>query len=382
MEFYDSIPLAGSKRTKDGYLSGVARVARTGVQQYFGYQVKKPELLTVAVYRPDEEVHATDSWQTFAGRPITIDHPPGGVSAENWKDLSVGHVGGVVKRDGDFIVVPFAIMDSDAIGTIESGKRELSMGYTCELVWGDGVAPDGTPYQATQRNIQINHLAIVDKARGGPELRIDGQESGQPEPGQQTGDQHKTGERMMADNVTITLDGLTATMTADAAEKVKKSLADAKATLADANKALETQKAALADAKAELAKKDGELEAAKTALEDAKKAASPEALDKLVADRVAVIDKARGVAPSITVDGKSNAAIQREAVVAAQGEDAVKRLEDTHGDSAHIAISALFDSLTPTDNGSGDNKKEAVSVSDAYKVYVAGKTAAYKMENA
>ena len=48
----------------------------------------------------------------------------------------------------------------------------MSVGYVSELVWGDGIAPDGTAYQARQTNIIGNHIAIVAAGRAGPLARI------------------------------------------------------------------------------------------------------------------------------------------------------------------------------------------------------------------
>ena len=50
--------------------------------------------------------------------------------------------------------------------------RELSLGYRCDCEETPGVAPDGQPYDAIQRNIRINHLAVVPLARAGMKARL------------------------------------------------------------------------------------------------------------------------------------------------------------------------------------------------------------------
>lgn len=50
---------------------------------------------------------------------------------------------------------------------IEQGKKELSVGYEVELDMTSGITEDGEPYDAIQRNIKPNHLAIVVKGRAG-----------------------------------------------------------------------------------------------------------------------------------------------------------------------------------------------------------------------
>ena len=60
--------------------------------------------------------------------------------------------------------VDFEVTDDAAARMIDDGQaRELSVGYSCEL--------DGARYQ---RDIKVDHLAVVPRARCGPACRIDG----------------------------------------------------------------------------------------------------------------------------------------------------------------------------------------------------------------
>lgn len=166
------ITVDATKRTADGYLAASARVARTGIQIYSGRECGRPDLEFVRVYRPADEVFKADAIKTFAHRPITDDHPHQPVTADNWRTLSKGHTGEEVVRDGKFIRVPMLLMDGPTIKKWEDGKRELSMGYSCDLKWEDGITEDGEEYDAVQTNIKANHLALVKKARGGEDLHI------------------------------------------------------------------------------------------------------------------------------------------------------------------------------------------------------------------
>lgn len=172
MLLVDAAEITGTRFTREGYLVANARVARVGVQQYLGAELGKPERGIVSVYRPADEVFRHDSMASFAHRPVTIGHPQDGVAAENWKQHAVGAVGGDVARDGDFIRVPLVVMDAKAVREIQAGTREISMGYRCRLDFTDGTSPTGAPYQAVQRDIVINHAAIVPKGRAGAECRI------------------------------------------------------------------------------------------------------------------------------------------------------------------------------------------------------------------
>lgn len=173
MTFVDRAPIESVRRLPDGRLAAVVKFARSGTQTYLGSEVGRPDLASVTVYRPEDEVFHEDAMASFAHKSITLGHPSEPVTAENWKRLSVGFTEGRVARNGAFLEIPMMVADAGAISAIDSGTaRQLSAGYSCELQWGDGVAPDGTSYQAKQVGIKANHIAIVAEARGGPELRI------------------------------------------------------------------------------------------------------------------------------------------------------------------------------------------------------------------
>jgi hypothetical protein len=173
IQFTDTGIMDGQPRmTRDGYMVATARVARTGVQTYLRSELGLDGAGTINVYRPPEEVFNQDSLASYAFKPVTINHPSANVTSETWKDTARGHVGDQVTRDGEFVKVPFVLMDAQAIAAAKSTHPEISMGYTAEIVMKDGVAPDGQSYEAYQANIRINHQAFVTNARGGNKLRI------------------------------------------------------------------------------------------------------------------------------------------------------------------------------------------------------------------
>lgn len=173
LTFHDRAPLEKVRRLADGRIAAVAKFARSGCYTYSGAEVGRPDLATVTVYRSEDEVFSADAMASFAHKAITLDHPNEGVTAANWKSVSVGFTEGRVARDGGFIEIPLMLADASAVAAYDSGRaRELSAGYSCELVWGDGVAPDGTPFQAKQTRIRGNHIAQVPAGRAGSDCRI------------------------------------------------------------------------------------------------------------------------------------------------------------------------------------------------------------------
>ena len=170
---HDRAPLEKVRRLADGRIAAVAKFARTGCQTYTGAEIGRPDMATVTVYRPESEVFSEDAMASFAHKAITLGHPTdGAVSATNWRKNAVGFTEGRVARDGGFVEIPLMLADAEAVAAYDRGIRELSAGYQCELIWGDGVAPDGTRYQAMQRAIRGNHIALVPQGRAGSEARI------------------------------------------------------------------------------------------------------------------------------------------------------------------------------------------------------------------
>jgi hypothetical protein len=162
----------GVKTTQDGYLTAYPRIGRIGIQLYKGSELGRPEMEVVRVWRPEAEVMHKDAARTATHRPVTNDHPREAVTADNWKKYSVGQTGEEVMRDGEFIRVPMCLMDAGVIRDYNDGKKELSLGYTSNIEWRSGVNDQQEAYDAVQTTIRINHLAVVDAARGGPKLAI------------------------------------------------------------------------------------------------------------------------------------------------------------------------------------------------------------------
>lgn len=159
--------------TDEGYLVDAPVVGRVGIQVYMNADgTKRREL------RLPEEVFSADALASFAGKPITDEHPAEAVNASNAKALSVGVIKSDGQADGDNVTAQIVIHDAAVIDKIINGKkRELSLGYMVKLDETPGVW-NGQPYDAIQRDIRVNHLAIVPKGRAGnARLNIDRQDA-------------------------------------------------------------------------------------------------------------------------------------------------------------------------------------------------------------
>lgn len=351
--------LDGSVEITDRGLITVAKAARTGIQDYLGREVGRPDLHVVRVYRPAEEVFADSALASFSHAPVTIDHPAEPVTPDNWDALAVGEVSTAAGVDKQWVSLPLIVKAKRAIDAVRSGKRELSAGYSCELDWTPGTTADGEPYDAVQRNIRINHLAIVDAARAGHEARIGDSWGIAPiVTGGKPTTQADNQENPMS-TVNVVLGDKAVAVAAEHAPVVE-------AFKADAAKRLEEAEAAHAkaiDAKdAEIAKKDAEIDDLKAKVLDGA------ALDAAVAARGDLIAKARAIAPEVKTEGLSDAAIRKAVVVA--------KLGDSMKDKAEAYIDARFDILAE-DADKVDPVRDTIiqtpvqSQNDSYNSYLA-----------
>lgn len=361
MQVTDSLTLdaSGLTLTRDGFLVGEARVSRAGnVQQYLGSELGltgDEASKWFGVYRDPEVVFDAASMMSLAGRPVTRGHPKDSVTAENWKDLAVGQVGGVIRRDGEHVVAPMAIMDATACREVAGGARSLSAGYMVDVVPGEGVAADGTPYQFKQAGqLRFNHVAYLpdNNPRAGNTRIGDGCTGERGFPGAVPQPQAH-GDQPMADNLrTVTVDSVTYQMSDQGAQLVQR----LQSLLGDAGNALtkaeEEKKKALAEKDKELATKDAEITDLKGKVLDAA------ALDALVADRAAVVTKAKALDANVITDGKSIAEIKRAV------------LGDSVKDKSEAYVDAAWDMKTAaTNDGIRDairHQDQSINANDAW----------------
>ncbi len=157
---YDSVS-ANITRNDDGSLSVLPVVTRAGIFLY-----RKADGTTIRELRHPDEVMQANSLNSMKMIPVTDGHPTKFISPDNSKDLSIGFTGENIIVDGKLISIPVKITAYDGIDSIERGRLQLSLGYTCNVVDEAGTY-DGQPYDTKQTDIKYNHLAIVDEARAG-----------------------------------------------------------------------------------------------------------------------------------------------------------------------------------------------------------------------
>lgn len=164
--------------TPEGFLvCASVPLTRTGVFEYTASEVPVEASLDgmVKIQRDDDEVFAQNTIASFEGKPVTINHPEGMVTPENWSELAHGVVQNVRRGDGeqaDLLLGDILITTEKGIELVKSGLREVSCGYDAQyeqIEKGKG----------KQREIIGNHVALVTKGRAGSRCTI--QDSGDKE---------------------------------------------------------------------------------------------------------------------------------------------------------------------------------------------------------
>lgn len=168
---YDVQKLDGYEVTPQGFLRIPVYAARTGIQNYRRLN-DKGESEILREYRPADEVFSERTMGSLRSCPLTNNHPSKMVDVENARDLMCGFTADFAEKiDNKYLKTYVVVYDKDMIELIRAGKREVSMGYDVELDFTPGEF-EGQKYDAIQRNIVHNHIALVDRGRAGREVRL------------------------------------------------------------------------------------------------------------------------------------------------------------------------------------------------------------------
>lgn len=337
MKFTDKI--AGiSKRqiTDEGYLIVKdARIARTGIQTYLAAELRNADgspmfpdrepMDTINVHRSEAEVFDEASLKSFEMQPVTNNHPEEGVTVVNYDGIAVG-VAFNIRRDGIFMLADLKITKADMIEEINNGKRELSNGYGADIVIRQGKTEDGTLFDAEQLNIRGNHVAIVDQARCGPVCSL-------------SDNQPKTNEGF---TMKLTISGVPFDVKDESLAAAVQNEVTKSAELAGKVSTLQaTHDSAVASINA---KHDAEKQKLIAQIDQSKaNEMTPEKLDAVIADRMAIVTSAQKIVTDYNATGKTCMQVKRDILTAKFGDSIGE--EKLKND---VYVDARFDALTET----------------------------------
>ena len=173
-----SLDAAPSMRSKDanGFLHvASSNISKETVNPYYGREIPgweekglDPDHIFYG-YRAGEEL--AKAAKTFDGLPLLVDHHI--EDAENpQKEYRVGSLGTDCRWEAPYLKNSLVVTDAEAIRAIEDGRmKELSCAYRYEPDWTPGTY-EGVPYDFIMRNIQGNHVALVEEGRAGSDVVV------------------------------------------------------------------------------------------------------------------------------------------------------------------------------------------------------------------
>lgn len=177
--------LAMDARTTDGngwFEIKANPISKAGVFPYSGRQLGlegEDANKIFQVLRPPEELGDPECVASFKLLPWIDEHVMLGPAAQKLTPRAVSAeekgVQGVIGEEVFFqdgtLFANIKAFSSTLAALIEAGKRELSAGYRCIYDMTAGVW-NGQSYDAVQRKIRGNHLALVREGRMGPDVAV------------------------------------------------------------------------------------------------------------------------------------------------------------------------------------------------------------------
>ena len=359
---YDVSPIEKYEMTPEGYLRVWASIARTGIQHYTDADgsIRKE-------FRPETEVASPESLASFAGKAITMEHPPVLLDSENTKNYQVGFTGSEIVYDNGFVKAVMTVTDKETIDKVMKGDvREVSAGYRVNYDPTPGVTDSGEHYDGIQKEISGNHVAIVRRGRAGPQVRLHLDRQDAADPSLISIEENQT---MTAK---VVFDGAEFEVTESVALAITKEREDAKMSYEDMKKKYDELQSAADSMKAEMdaMEKDmkgkcdsaeGRADALAEQIEElnAELAAAKEVnLDSMVEERVALIEKAKPVLDAAyAFAGKTAREVMVDSIKAVRGDelDLSEKSDDY--------VQAMFDTLAEgrKDSAATDELRKAVA---------------------
>jgi hypothetical protein len=159
----------------DGRLRvALTNISKANICPYYGREIPDFEALGLdsetvyQLYRDPEEL--ARAAETFNNVPLLLRHVP--VSASDHQpELIAGTVSNVA-FSAPYLQGSLAVWSDEAIDLIESEKlREISSSYRYRAEMTPGEI-DGVKYDGVMRDLEANHVALVESGRAGPDVLV------------------------------------------------------------------------------------------------------------------------------------------------------------------------------------------------------------------
>ncbi len=128
-----------SALTPEGYIHCDAVTTKAGIFLY-----RNDDGSVRRELRHPREVFKADSLATMRTIPIVNTHQGGMVNSKNARARQIGMTGEAVRVDGMNVVCPVRITTDDGVDAVKGGRRQVSLGYTADMVKAE---PGATPHR-------------------------------------------------------------------------------------------------------------------------------------------------------------------------------------------------------------------------------------------
>lgn len=152
-------------------------ISKVGIFPYLGSSISdelEPNQIYM-IYRPSEELSESECIESFRLLPWINDHETLGSSKDGLTPAEKKGVEGVIGEniyfEHPYLKANLKVFSENLADLIDSGKRELSIGYQAAYDMTPGFF-DGEPYDGIQRSIRGNHVALVEQGRSGKDVAV------------------------------------------------------------------------------------------------------------------------------------------------------------------------------------------------------------------
>ncbi len=369
MKFFQIIDLKPTKRikTRQGFMicQGVT-LAKPMIKAYYVGELGDLDgfLPTdiVNIYTPPEVLFSPEVINGFMGADVTMHHPDGNqINANNYKHHIIGTAKNVREENG-YLVADLIIKDSWAIEAIEHDNvREISLGYLASLDMTDGTTDAGEHFDGRWQAMSADHIAVVRHGRCGSDCTI--------------GDSNFNLNFNRGDMMKVTIGNLefevgdstlaqainNQTAMLNALQQGEINIGDTAFNLGE-HKAMQGVIDKLVADKQALLDENTSLKAEQI---------TQEQVEQLVATRTKTIDDAKALNPSLVADGKTVEQIRQEIVASRADDKLVQAIVGDVKTATQSAIDTAFKALIATaerqsvatdtvlaDMNVGDNKSD------------------------
>jgi hypothetical protein len=283
------------------------------------------------------------------GIPVTMDHPPVLVTKDNYKEYAKGAISDP-RVEENFLWADETVWSSELMEALKANKKvEVSLGLRCKLDRTPGEY-NGEAYDVRQFDMIINHVAHVDKARLGSEIKayLDSADRTINDIAFVTDDKSEEIPAREGDKMDLSwIEGMKKTLSGLRKDSVAEPVKDSDGTIPDPDKKTDTETDKTKSDSDEIANLQSQLTMYKELVGNLKamleQALSPVTQDALASKRLKVIESIKAIDPDFKMDGLSEKQMKLHAISKVMPFDNSVRLDSVGNDVIDVRYEACLE---------------------------------------